>query len=128
MKSLPVAALALALVLSGCGGQGSSTNTNSSTQSVSKRETCREITRLIGKATDITNKYNNGESVSLADLTGVAFSMGQAAKETTDSELKSAALALQEGLNLMADEDTFFEGMQIYLGEILPVTTNCQVG
>jgi hypothetical protein len=54
--------------------------------------------------------------------------MGQAAKQTTDSELKSAALALQEGLNLMADEDTFFEGMQIYLGEILPVTTKCQVG
>ena len=128
MKSLPIASLALALVLSGCGGQGSSTNTNSSTQSVSKRETCREITRLIGKATDITNKYNNAESVSLADLTGVAFSMGQAAKQTTDSELKSAALALQEGLNLMADEDTFFEGMQIYLGEILPVTTKCQVG
>ena len=128
MKSLPIASLALALVLSGCGGQGSSTNTNSSTQSVSKRETCREITRLIGKATDITNKYNNAESVSLADLTGVAFSMGQAARKTTDSELKSAALALQEGLNLMADEDTFFEGMQIYLGEILPVTTKCQVG
>ena len=128
MKSLPIASLALALVLSGCGGQSSSTNTNSSTQSVSKRETCREITRLIGKATDITNKYNNAESVSLADLTGVAFSMGQAAKQTTDSELKSAALALQEGLNLMADEDTFFEGMQIYLGEILPVTTKCQVG
>ena len=128
MNSLPIASLALALVLSGCGGQGSSTNTNSSTQSVSKRETCREITRLIGKATDITNKYNNAESVSLADLTGVAFSMGQAAKQTTDSELKSAALALQEGLNLMADEDTFFEGMQIYLGEILPVTTKCQVG
>jgi ABC-type Fe3+-hydroxamate transport system substrate-binding protein len=128
MKSLPIASLALALVLSGCGGQSSSTNKNSSTQSVSKRETCREITRLIGKATDITNKYNNAESVSLADLTGVAFSMGQAAKQTTDSELKSAALALQEGLNLMADEDTFFEGMQIYLGEILPVTTKCQVG
>ena len=128
MNSLPIASLALALVLSGCGGQGSSTNTNSSTQSVSKRETCREITRLIGKATDITNKYNNAESVSLADLTGVAFSMGQAARKTTDSELKSAALALQEGLNLMADEDTFFEGMQIYLGEILPVTTKCQVG
>jgi ABC-type Fe3+-hydroxamate transport system substrate-binding protein len=128
VKSLSIASLALALVLSGCGGQGSSTNENSSTRSVSKRETCREITRLIGKATDITNKYNNGESVSLADLTGVAFSMGQAAKETTDSELKSAALALQEGLNLMADEDTFFEGMQIYLGEILPVTTKCQVG
>ena len=128
MNSLPIASLALALVLSGCGGQGSSTNTNSSTQSVSKRETCREITRLIGKATDITNKYNNAESVSLADLTGVAFSMEQAAKQTTDSELKSAALALQEGLNLMADEDTFFEGMQIYLGEILPVTTKCQVG
>ena len=128
MKSLPVASLALVLVLSGCGVQGSSTNTNSSTQSVSKRETCREITRLIGKATDITNKYNNAESVSLADLTGVAFSMGQAAKKTTDSELKSAALALQEGLNLMTDEDTFFEGMQIYLGEILPVTTKCQVG
>ena len=128
MKSLPIASLALALVLSGCGGQSSSTNKNSSTKSVSKRETCREITRLIGKATDITNKYNNAESVSLADLTGVAFSMGQAAKQTTDSELKSAALALQEGLNLMADEDTFFEGMQIYLGEILPVTTKCQVG
>lgn len=128
MNSLLIASLALALVLSGCGGQGSSTNTNSSTQSVSKRETCREITRLIGKATDITNKYNNAESVSLADLTGVAFSMGQAARKTTDSELKSAALALQEGLNLMADEDTFFEGMQIYLGEILPVTTKCQVG
>jgi protein involved in sex pheromone biosynthesis len=128
MKTLAIASLALALALSGCGSQGGSTSKNSSTQFDSKRDTCREITRLIGKSTDIMNKYNNGESVSLSDLTGVAFSMGQVAKKTNAPELKSAALALQEGLNSMADEATFFEGMQLYLGEILPITTTCQSG
>jgi hypothetical protein len=104
----------------GCGGQDISTN------SFSDRESCREINRLIGSATDLMNSYNNGGITSLSGLAKIADSFQELSQKTSNSELKAGIVVLEEGVRLMVSEETFGSGSQLFVGEIMPILTRCQ--
>ena len=126
----------LVILLSGCSsssiGEGASKSSTgeskeaSPSETLSFKESCREAVRLIGRTTDLTLSWGAPESnESLAALAGVALSFGELAEKTEDPEFKTSILSLQESLEKMSVEETYFEGSSVYLAELTPLLIKC---
>jgi hypothetical protein len=122
MRKLISLVLVLALVSSCSNGEGNTSDSPSISKKMSKVETCREIYRLIGKATDIMVSKNYQLPF---DFSEVVQEFESLAKKNNDETLQSSIGIISESLTKMSSETSFFEGNSMYLGEITNLGFGC---
>lgn len=107
---------------------GCSTDDTFMGDKISKSESCREATRLIGKTTDqLLNPTTKAEysGKTTINLIGVAQEFRNLSFNTDNKELSLILIRISDALKKLSNDETFFEGNSMYLAEIASITRVC---
>lgn len=122
-KSSYIAIASLCILLTGCSNAGEMVSkVTSKVDSISNLEACREVYRIIGKATDQMVSKN---FQSPFNFSSIAEELDLLSNKGIDSKLKGSLEVISDSLRKMSNESTFFEGNLMYSNEIPNLTLEC---
>lgn len=112
--------VASVVALAGCSSSEEVVRTKNAPKvaSLNKAESCTEVFRLLGKATDETMN-------DVPDWDSLVPEWENLARNSSDSEIRESAARFVSALNKAANEATLAEGISSYTYEILTISQLC---